>query len=655
MNGYVKPRLRKDINGLRAIAVSGVLLYHFNISGFIGGFGGVDVFFVISGYLMTLIVLRGLSQNTYTLRGFYLARLRRIAPALMTMIAVCVVCGAMIVDPISYKQMGYSGLTSLLFISNFYYYLQSGYFTEAAESMWFLHTWSLSVEWQFYIIYPIVLAIIGRFPSRYLLLIFVGFTVVGFSLLAFLPMVGGGNMSSLLFYMFPARAPEMTLGGIVYLLGTPRSNTTARYAEVIGILAILLSFFIFDLSTIWPGFAALLPVLGTAAVIYSDRGEQSLLSNRMVQRIGEWSYSIYLWHWPVRVSLRYFDLDGTAIRWSAIGLSIALGMLSFYFVEKRFSASRSGTGSNWLLKLSSVGYTLVAVACAGVICSQGWPERSSRSTRSLLADTVAAKSEWQFPANCDGRLCRFGSGQPSSVLVLGDSHAQMWLPGFLNSAKKYNQTLDFFTLAGCPSVPRVAKRSNIACGELNSQIEHLAFQGRYKKVIIINAWNDYFGDFRKTTMLCVTGVRGCESFDAVTGKQAAQLLLTTFVSALVAHGLKVSIVPDAPSPPFDVPNTIAKIAFRENTGSLGFDRYPEQKMRPNDSFNISQIMVQSGINSVDIFNPSAVLCADSLCKMTGSSGHSLYRDNNHLRPAIARELGDFDSLFDGPNGTSRGQ
>ena len=202
---------RLDINGLRAWAVTAVVLYHFGIPGFSGGFAGVDVFFVISGFLMAGIVVGGLEKQRFKLFDFYMARARRIVPALLIVVLVVLVVGAVILMPGDFKQMGRHARDSLFFMSNLRYLKESGYFDVASHEKWFLHTWSLSVEWQFYLIYPLILAVVYRFlPQRRLLLALHGIALLAsFSLAVYWV----GSKSELAFYLLQARAWELLLGG----------------------------------------------------------------------------------------------------------------------------------------------------------------------------------------------------------------------------------------------------------------------------------------------------------------------------------------------------------------------------------------------------------------------------------------------------------
>ncbi|WP_295894147.1 acyltransferase family protein [uncultured Vibrio sp.] len=320
---------RYDINGLRAIAVLAVVFFHFKPTWVPGGFAGVDVFFVISGFLMTSIIFRGLEEHNFNLLKFYLARARRIVPALAALCLALLIFGWFYLTPIDYQLLTKHILSSMSFLSNIIYWSEAGYFDVASHDKWLLHTWSLSAEWQFYILYPVILVVLKRFLSLVQLkqLVVVG-TILGFGLSVVATMKW--PISS--YYLLPTRAWEMMVGGVAYLYPWIISDIKKKLTNFIG-LTLILATYVFAYSEIpWPGYFALLPVLGTYLVIVANQQSSLITNNIVFQLIGKWSYSIYLWHWPVVVFGSYFSIE----YWLLYGLaiSIALGFISFNFVER---------------------------------------------------------------------------------------------------------------------------------------------------------------------------------------------------------------------------------------------------------------------------------------------------------------------------------
>lgn len=327
---------RKDINGLRAIAVIAVVLFHFNPTWVSGGFAGVDVFFVISGFLMTGIIFRGLEKDDFSILKFYVARANRIIPALAVVCIVLLVFGWFYLTPLDYKTLGKHTVGSVGFISNIVYWRESGYFDASSLEKWLLHTWSLSVEWQFYILYPLVLIAVRKFISIKALKPFVlACTVLSFILSVILTY----DWPTAAYYLLPTRAWEMLIGGIAYLYPITANEKQKRVLELTGLLFIVGAYFTTSAETPWPGYIALFPVFGTYLIIISERNNSLFTSNVVFQKIGLWSYSIYLWHWPLVVAIYSFSLDSN---FSYLGmiLSVFLGFLSHKYIETiRFNSS----------------------------------------------------------------------------------------------------------------------------------------------------------------------------------------------------------------------------------------------------------------------------------------------------------------------------
>jgi peptidoglycan/LPS O-acetylase OafA/YrhL len=325
---------RKDIGGLRAYAVVAVVLYHFGVPGFQGGFVGVDVFFVISGFLMTRMILPRLDGGGFSLKGFYHARARRIIPALAVLCGLVMGVGWWQLGPSEYGLVGKHAAASIAFVSNIVYWGESGYFDASSHEKWLLHTWSLSVEWQFYLIFPLFLIGLSRMfraRDRYLwatCLALVASLVVSVVCTRLWP-----NAS---FYLLPTRAWEMLAGTLVYLVQDGRPQPGPRTAQILegaGVLMIAGAVLGFDASVPWPGYWAVIPVLGASFVLMAMRSESIWTGTAPAQALGAWSYSIYLWHWPVQVALSRLEERGWIMVAGAILLSTVLGYASYVLVE----------------------------------------------------------------------------------------------------------------------------------------------------------------------------------------------------------------------------------------------------------------------------------------------------------------------------------
>jgi peptidoglycan/LPS O-acetylase OafA/YrhL len=322
-------KFRKDINGLRAIAVIAVLIFHFNASLMPGGFAGVDVFFVISGFLMTGIIFKEIEQKNFSILNFYIARANRIIPALAALCLVLLVFCWFYLPPLKSYELAKHVVSSMGFLSNVIYWKEYGYFDAVSNEKWLLHTWSLSAEWQFYIIYPLFLVAMRKFMSLKTMkaIVLMG-TLLGFIFCV----ISTYQWPTPTYYLLPTRAWEMMIGGVAYLYPIKLLKEKKQF-EWIGLALIIASFFLISKNSPWPGYLAIFPVLGTYLIIQSQCKNSLITSNIVFQKIGAWSYSIYLWHWPLVVAIYYYSLSDGFI-YPGIGLSVLLGFLSYKYIEK---------------------------------------------------------------------------------------------------------------------------------------------------------------------------------------------------------------------------------------------------------------------------------------------------------------------------------
>ncbi|PHQ61093.1 MAG: acyltransferase, partial [Sphingobium sp.] len=331
-------RYRRDIDGLRAVAILPVLLFHAHVPGFSGGYVGVDIFFVISGFLITGIIAREVDEGRFSLVHFYERRFRRIIPALALMILVTLGCAAWLYLPGDLDGVPKSALAATLFASNLWFFTDTGYFAGGADVKPLLHTWSLAVEEQYYIGFPILLMLLARYAPRWRAVVL---TMIAAGSLA-LAIILQRDTSGFTFYLLPTRAWELFAGGLLALGVLPAINRR-WISELVawgGLLAIALAVTFYDRDTIFPGLTALPPVLGAAALIHASPGTSvgRLLSLPILVGIGLLSYSLYLWHWPLIVFTEYATdapLSG-AIRLIVMAAALLAAALSWRFVERPF-------------------------------------------------------------------------------------------------------------------------------------------------------------------------------------------------------------------------------------------------------------------------------------------------------------------------------
>ena len=327
-------QFRTDINGLRGWAVLLVLLFHYEIWRFNGGFLGVDIFFVISGFLMASIISNSSEKNNFSILNFYLRRARRIIPALLTLIILIIFIGLIILPPQELITLSEHAGSSILFFSNFTYMDEAGYFDAVSINKWLLHTWSLSVEWQFYLLYPIILKFFYTLVSKnniyfknliFHILLFIALILLSFKSLDLKP--------EFAFFMLPARAWELIAGSIVfYIFKVKKIENGLPVYSALGIISLVILSITIDDSVDWPGIYTLFTVLATSLIILNNNQCNFLIHNYPIQKLGDISYSLYLWHWPIFVGLNYFFL--TSIYWKLLGFvfSIFISLISYKYI-----------------------------------------------------------------------------------------------------------------------------------------------------------------------------------------------------------------------------------------------------------------------------------------------------------------------------------
>jgi peptidoglycan/LPS O-acetylase OafA/YrhL len=448
MTEFIPLQFRNDINGLRASAVIAVMLFHFNSAWLPGGFAGVDVFFVISGFLMTSIIFRGLETDNFSVLKFYVSRANRIIPALAFLCIVLLVFGWFYITPLDYKALGKHVGGSISFISNFMYWRESGYFDVASHEKWLLHTWSLSTEWQFYILYPLALVVMRKFMSfnmmKATLLVA---TVLGFLISIFLT----HKLPNSSYYLLPTRFWEMLVGGVAYLYPLTLSERQKKPMEWFGLALIVLSYVFISKANAWPGYLAIVPVMGTFLVIQAHRDNSLITSNSVFQKLGRWSYSIYLWHWPLVVAISYYSLN-TSFIYLGLALSLLLGFLSYTYIEtikfKNYFESILA-----YLKCKPV-YIALLTCLFGSLTFAGNGFESHYSQAVINADRESLNRN---PHHCitTGEVlapCFIGNKNNIKAIIVGDSHADALTSSLSSTVDLDKDGIVALTISSCPFV-----------------------------------------------------------------------------------------------------------------------------------------------------------------------------------------------------------
>jgi len=644
----VHPKYRPDIDGLRAIAVLAVVGVHAFPHWFKGGFIGVDIFFVISGFLISTIIFGSLEGEGFSYRTFYARRIRRIFPALTAVLAATLAFGWYVLLSFEWEQLGKHVAAGAAFVSNFAFWSEAGYFDNAAETKPLLHLWSLAVEEQFYIVWPLLLGLAWR--RRWKPLVLVGVVAaLSFGINVFTVR----SHPSAAFYLPASRFWELMLGGMLAYAAMHRPQWLARGRDlqsVLGLLLIALALVLIRSDSAFPGGWALLPTLGAFFCIAAGPAalmNRKLLASRVLVWFGLISYPLYLWHWPLLVYARILE-DGTPnrrIRALAVVASIALAWLTYRFVERPVRRS-DHRGVLYALVIA-----MVALALLGLMANT--QRLSARLGDPNIGRVVAAIKDWSYPdglepAKVNGeKVYRIGDGG-RPVLFFGDSHAEQYGPRAVELAEAGPdplRTTYFATWGGCPPIPGVFIDVNVACDQRRGEMIRFALGSEIDSVVIGGCWNCYFIEQAKPN----PALGENESYyfrDGNTrhyfrggdGVERAIAALEALLKQLSARK-KVYLLLDNPSgPEFDPKrllqggSRLGQMSAAQMTPTAPWP--PEQKELNR---RLREVAQRSGAIVID---PVPALCKDDQCIRTTPDGTPIYKDSDHLRAAYVRKFGD---------------
>jgi peptidoglycan/LPS O-acetylase OafA/YrhL len=631
-------RYRPDIDGLRAFAVTAVVLFHTGLHSVPGGFVGVDIFFVISGYLITGLIVGQLRQGRFSFWDFYARRTRRIYPALFVMIPVVLFFGYFILAPGEYEDLGMSAIYSSAFLANVYFWLHTGYFDLPAATMPLLHIWSIGVEEQFYLIWPLTLVLLWRFVrlGRAATLIAL---IVATVLLALLCIVWTQYDVKSAFYLPFTRLWEFTLGALVLALPEIRKARAADALSVAGMLAMLGAALTFNDDLAYPGYYAILPCLGTIAVIAA--GERSLMGRVLSLRpsvlLGKMSYSLYLWHWPIFVFYAYYvgkDVSPEK-NLTLVPIALVIAFLSWRFIETPARHRRDHPRRHVAL-----GATLAAATAALaliVVASAGFPGRIPEAVRALgdheAMGAFDCTEEIVLPATEKRRRCIVGVPWETAskrVVIWGDSHSKHLLP--LLDIPAREQNLSIANWGGCPPFidNEALQRQKLNspdysedCARVRRELlDWLATSPDIDLVIISDAWavypeNLYAGglldrsDPGKALKLIEQGLRGT-------------------IAEINPERYPVLIMGDMPRPGFNVPICAVQSAaglWRKPCKKFR-ELFADTDARPTEAILMRIASENKQIHYVDTLK---AMCAGPKGCSIRVGNEIIYSDTNHLR------------------------
>jgi peptidoglycan/LPS O-acetylase OafA/YrhL len=664
---------RPDIDGLRAIAVGVVVAYHAFPKFLSGGFIGVDVFFVISGYLITQLVLTGLQAGTFSLSEFYRRRVRRIVPALLVVMSACYLSGWLLLLPSELQSLGKSMSWSAPFLANLYFARNGGYFDKAAELNPLLHLWSLGVEEQFYLVWPVLLILATK--RRVTLGVLVGVMAISLGVSIW----GAWFAPRPSFYLPVTRTWELALGGILAArqLRGPRTTASsvrsipswfwsgAHVCSLAGLSLIAASAVFLTARLTFPGIWSAIPTAGAALLIGAGPFTPvslRLLGNRPMIFVGRLSYSVYLWHWPL-FSFARIILGHAPAPVMATGL-ILVAMLAAYATYRLVEVPiRYGAFGRWTV--ASLLAALGSLALAGAATAALWiPGRLSGAP---FAAWDAAAGDWYYPAETNvDRRSRFGSVVVTShrdlkAVFIGDSHIEQYWPRamrVIDTQPDSARSVVFATNRGCPPLPGIDSTwRGKDCRGFFDHAMKLAWLPDVDTVVFGAFWENYFiGEYSEGESSGRAAGEPPLKLDSADTRAAFEQFRTT-VAMLVSGGRRVFIILSNPTSRRFVPVFPIEARLSLHPPPRLAANGPRVDARPFETFvapltdRLRAIAAQTGAIVVD---PRAALCDGLICPSTGLDGLPLYVDSNHLRGSFARERASFlDEMLVGPETQSR--
>lgn len=620
---------RPDIDGMRAIAVLSVVLFHIEKTLVPGGFAGVDIFFVISGYLITLHIYGQMQTGTFAFADFYKRRINRIAPALFTLIGSVCVAALVILSPGDLIRLFKSAVYACLGLSNIFFWREYGnYFSSGIDEAPLLHTWSLAVEEQFYILWPLMLLVIVRLKPLY------RFALIGLGVVATIAVseLGTRNAASASYYLLPTRFFELLIGGALAIYAThqrsPINTRVANLLAVLGLSLMLGSLYLLNETVTFPGIHAMFPCMGTALLIAAGMGDGSainrVLSVKPLVFVGLISYSLYLWHWPVIAFAHYRGISIDVVTGCGIFvLSAVLGWASWKFVET--PSRRSGSALAFRTVLTRrfvVPAAAIVLGFAGVAGTNGLANRFD--ARVLKYEKIIATASNELRPECHSPTllyarqpspaCVLGvPGKAPEVFMVGDSFANHFTGMIDILAKNDHVTVTDYTMDGCLPVKGMgfgAQESYARkCKARNEFVYKYISSHRFKYVILAGAWpvDSSPADFA-----------------------ALQTGLSNSVATVIASGAKPIIIINNES------TTNANCLVRR--AMTGSGQTCDKKQEPHAQRDAVFAKLKETYSGLTMINPNQVICSNGSCHaMMGDI--PLYRDTSHLNDVGSRAIG----------------
>ena len=630
-----------------------------------GGFVGVDVFFVISGYLITSIIMREIQQGSFSILSFYERRIRRIFPALFAVIVATIVVASLLFVPDDLYNAAQSGIAATFFAANILFFLEAGYFDIGSYQKPLLHTWSLGIEEQFYIVLPLLMLLLARWRLR--MAVWIGvLTAVSLAL----SVATTEAMPTAAYYLLPWRAWELGIGALLALgVVPPLSNTATREATgLFGLALIIGAAVLITKETAFPGAAALAPTLGAAMLIHAGAGDgKQPLASRLLSTsgpvwIGRISYSLYLWHWPLIVFFVYYGmkLPSGAEAVVLFALALVLAWISWRFVEQPFRRRSAGERRAVVFGGAAVGMAAVTLAAGVVVVGKGFPGRLSEDMQGIAAFShdfedrrsecfrrKAAEASWLEP-------CLYGTGeQPAQVALWGDSHAPAQIPALDVAAKERGLSVALYAADGCPPIDEFQVYwigQDHSCTQYLDATYPAVIGDPHIELVVLSmrspiyteGWLPYGLAERDRTPLLI-GDRSAPLPDGTDRAAFYFAGLERTVAALRAANKDVALVYPTPEAGFSVPNALVRMSIRDEVSDPTLAREVFDARAANIVKEYDRLVELHGVIPIRLDN---VLCDAKTCNLV-MNDVPVFRDSNHFSATTARSLApEFGAVID---------
>jgi peptidoglycan/LPS O-acetylase OafA/YrhL len=634
-------KYRADIDGLRAVAVLSVVVYHALPEFLTGGFVGVDIFFVISGYLITRIVTEDLAEGRFSYVQFYQRRIMRLMPAFTVMAASTTTLAYVFYAPDDLERYAKSIVATVLLYSNHYFLHGTGYFEAPKEVTPMLHMWSLSVEEQFYVIFPSILVVIAK--RNYSTPVLIGGLAVA-SFVASCVMLP--RMQDLVFFLLPFRAWELLIGAFLAV----KPVSLGPSLGLIGAALIACPLFLLNDNSPFPGWNALAPCLGAALIISSQLSVVSkALSLSWLNYIGRTSYSFYLWHWPVIAFATY--LLGRAMNVSeglaAILASFCLGVLSYHFVEIPFRGRREPFVTGGILLFASVllalnfylnrtdGAPWRLPPKLQALAEEARKHAGPPSSQCKLPDLIASDSRLSpLGGLTEARICKVGDqNAPVHVIVWGDSHANAMAPALDTWLAARGMAAYSLTRGGCPPLIGLERQdsSQWQCRTFNEAVQAVVEAIDTHAIFITARWPFYVeaaGFGSETRKPPFFGQTAKDNFSLIQSSLAESLKWAK------AHADKVALVGPTPEIGEDVVRGLARRSFQLFPMDVSVGRSLVDLRQARTVDMLEHVSANARVQYINVL---PLYCDERTC-LGGNEQHLIFLDANHIAPAAAKKI-----------------